>query len=252
MKKIPSLSCVVLYLAVLASVHGQAPPAPEVSSMQWANASAVAGVKFTLLGDVVADPWRPGGRTGAGPRETLQWSADFAPVAGGGTITADLALNPGQSGAGLLVGDFLEKEAAPSSEQLPPGHSVMESNKMLRAALLRFPVGKTRESQYPVYLVNADPENPIKVTANGVAYDLNYAVPQSFKATAGKHTKIKVEAVGLQKEMGFNLDPSDRGGILAFYRTLNTERTAYVFVNLRSIESIKERVQSDSAAAAQP
>lgn len=225
---------------------GQEESQPEASSMQWANASAAEGIKFTLLGDVVADPWRPGGQVGAGRRETLQWAADFTPASGGATLKDSLELKSGQSGAALLVGDFVEKEDTASSSQLAPGHSKTESGKLLRAALLRFPVGRARESQYPVHLVNADPANRVKVTAGGTTYDLEYAVPKSFEAPVGEHVKIKVTAVGLEKEMGFTLEPTQRGGILAFYRTANSERTSFVFVNLRSLESIKEMVDAPS------
>ena len=218
----------------------------EFSSLQWANASAAEGVKFSLLGDVVADPWRPGGQVGAGRRQTLRWEAEFTPVSGGGTLKDVLQLKSGQSGAAVLVGDFVEKEEPASSSQLAPGYSKTDSGKLLRAALLRFPVGRARESQYPVHLVNADPENRVKVTAGGATYDLEYAVPKSFKAPAGEHVKIRVSAVGLEKELGFTLEPSQRGGVLAFYRTGSSDRTSFVFVNLRSIESMSETASTSS------
>ena len=62
----------VYLLAFIREASAQEGPPEEVSSMQWANASAAEGIKFTLLGDVVADPWRPGGQVGAGRRATLQ------------------------------------------------------------------------------------------------------------------------------------------------------------------------------------
>jgi hypothetical protein len=234
--------------AFLSFIVNEAPaqegPPVEVSSMQWANASAAPDVKFTLLGDVVADPWRPGGQVGAGPRGTLQWSAEFVTATDGGKLKDSLELKPGQSGAAVLVGDFAEQEAAPTSAQLRPGFTKSDSDKLVRAALLRFPVGKVRESQYPVHLVNGDPDNRISVTAGGVVHELEYAVPKSFKAPAGQQTKIKVSAPGLEREMGFTLEPYNRGGIIAFYRPTDAERTAFVFVNLRSLESIKEMVAS--------
>jgi hypothetical protein len=247
-KLIPSLCRTVALLLLAANLQAQEPAQPDVSSMQWANASAAEGIKFTLLGDVVADPWRPGGQVGAGRRETLQWMAEFASVSGDATLKESLDLKPGQSGAAVLVGDFVERDdtASSSSAALLPGYSKTDSGKLLRAALLRFPVGKARESQYPVYLVNAAPENRVKVTAAGTTYDLEYAVPQSFKAPPGEHVKIKVSAPGLEKEMGFTLEPNQRGGILAFYRVGDSETTAFVFVNLRSMESIRESVGSSS------
>jgi hypothetical protein len=227
---------------------GQDESQPAVSSMQWANASGAEGIKFILLGDVVADPWRSGGQVGAGRRETLHWAVDFTHASGGGSLKESLELEPGQSGAALLVGDFLEKDEAASSAQIEPGYSKTDSGKLLRAALLRFPVGREREPQYPVYLVNADPENSVKVTVRSNIYDLEYAVPKSFKAPTGEHVQIKVMAVGLEKEMGFTLEPNQRGGVLAFYRTGDSERTSFVFVNLRSIESIQEVVHAQAAA----
>lgn len=218
--------------------------------MQWANASAAEGIKFTLLGDVVADPWRPGGQVGAGRRATLQWAAEFTPGSGSATLKETLELKSGQSAAAVLVGDFVEKEEVPSAARPAPGYSKADAGKLLRAALLRFPVGRARESQYPVHLVNADPENRVKVTAGGTTYDLEYAVPKSFKAPTGEQVKIKVSAVGLEKEMGFTLEPSQRGGILAFYRTDGAERTSFVFVNLRSMESIKEMVDPAAGGGA--
>lgn len=250
------LKIVSALVAVFLSIGGHDAPAQsessvEVSSMQWANASAAEGIKFSLLGDVVADPWRPGGQVGAGRRETLQWVADFSPASGGGTLKETIDLKPGQSGAAVLVGDFLEKDdAVSSSAALPPGHSKTDSGKSLRAELLRFPVGKARESQYPVYLVNADPGNRVKVTAGGANYDLEYAVPKSFKAPAGERVKIKVSAPGLEREMGFTLEPNQRGGIIAFYRPASGNRTSFVFVNLRSLESIREMVESESGKPA--
>lgn len=215
------------------------------SSMQWANASSTEGIKFTLLGDVVADPWRPGGQVGAGRRETLQWDVEFAPASGRAVLKESLKLRPGQSGAAVLVGDFAEKVAASSSSaRLPPGYSKTGSGKLLRAALLRFPVGKARDSRYPVYLLNADPEILVKVSVAGAHYDLLYAVPRSFQAPAGQRVKIKVAAPGIDKEMSFTLEPSQRGGIIAFYRPVESQRTSLVFVNLRSLESIKEMVTS--------
>jgi hypothetical protein len=240
------------FLMVLgATANAQVLGEEDVSSMQWANASAAKGIKFTLLGDVVADPWRPGGQVGAGQRGTLRWAADFAPSSGGSILSKSFELKPGQSEAAVLVGDFVEKESdsPASSAQIPPGHSETESGRLLRAALLRFAVGKAREPQYPVYLVNADPENSVRVTAGGVVYDLDYAVPKNFKAPAGEHVKIKIAAVGLQKEVGFTLEPSNRGGIIAFYRPADADRTSFVFVNLRSIESVKEMVRSQSGVA---
>jgi hypothetical protein len=238
----------VLLAFTASEARAQDGPPAEVSSMQWANASAAEGIKFTLLGDVVANPWRAGGQVGAGRRETLQWATEFAPASGSAPLKVLLELKPGQSGAAVLVGDFAEKDdaASSSSSALPPGYSKTDSGKLLRAALLRFPVGKLRESQYPVHLVNADPENRVKVTAAGTTYDLEYSVPKSFKAPAGEHVKVKVSALGLEKEMGFTLEPNQRGGILAFYRPVDGERTSFVFVNLRSIESIKEMVAPQS------
>jgi hypothetical protein len=245
----PLLIMLLLCLAVLASsLHGQESEAEDVSSMQWANAASVSGIKFTLLGDVVAEAWRPGGQVGAGQRETLQWSADFMPTSGGATLKESLELKPGQSGAAVLVGDFAEEDETSPAAKLPPGYSKGEGDKLLRVALLRFPVGKARETQYPVYLVNADPESRVKITAGGASYDLEYAVPQSFRAPVGQHVKIQVSATGLEKEMGFTLEPYNRGGIVAFYRPADAERTAFVFVNLRSMESIKEMVQAQSRA----
>lgn len=244
------LPLVALFFASTFGAAAQTPESTESSSMQWANASSVSGVKFTLLGDVVADPWRPGGQTGAGSRDTLQWVAEFKPESGGSTLTESLELRSGQSGAAILVGDFVEIErAATSEEQLPLGHTKVQAGKLLRATVLKFPVGKTREPQYPVYLVNGDPENQVKVTVGGVDYRLDYAVPKSFKAPAGEHVKIKLSAVGLQKEIGFTIEPYDRGGVIGFYRTVDAERTAFVFVNLRSIESISERLKSTSGAS---
>jgi hypothetical protein len=46
--------------------------------------------------------------------------------------------------------------------------------------------------------------------------------------------------------MGFTLEPNQRGGILAFYRTGSSERTSFVFVNLRSMESMSEMVSTPS------
>jgi hypothetical protein len=239
-------AAVLSFVANEAQAQQEGPPS-EVSSMQWANASAAEGIKFTLLGDVVANPWRSGGQVGAGRRETLQWNVEFQPGSGVAALKDSLDLKPGQSGAGVLVGDFVEKDdKAASSSQPPPGYSKTDSGKLLRAALLRFPVGKARESQYPVYLVNADPENLVKVTAAGTNYDLEYAVPKSFKAPAGERVKIKVSAPGLEKEMGFTLEPNQRGGIIAFYRSAGGQRTSFVFVNLRSLESIREMVATPS------
>jgi hypothetical protein len=221
----------------------------EFSSMQWANASALEGVKFTLLGDVVADPWRPGGQTGAGRRDTLTWEAEFAPSTGGGILKEKIELKPGQSGAALLVGDFVEKEsgaALTSSTPLPKGFSKTESGKMLRAAVLRFAVGKAKDTQYPVYLVNADPENTVKVAIPGGEYDLKYAVPETFKAPVGESVKIKVSAAGLDREMAFTLEPGTRGGILAFYRLVGSKSTSFVFVNLRSLESVEELIKAQA------
>ncbi len=243
--KLTTFFCCAAALSLLAaSLHAQELEQPDVSSMQWANASAAPDVKFTLLGDVVADPWRPGGQVGAGPRGTLQWSAEFVMASDGSELKDSLELRPGQSGAAVLVGDFAEQGDAPTSGQLRPGFTKSDGGKLVRAALLRFPVVKARESEYPVHLVNGDPDNRISVTAGGVVHELEYAVPKSFKAPAGQQTKIKVSAPGLEREMGFTLEPYNRGGILAFYRPTDAERTAFVFVNLRSLESIKEMVAS--------
>lgn len=216
--------------------------------MQWANASAVEGVKFTLLGDVVADPWRPGGQMGAGQRGTLQWRAEFVSLPGGAVLKESLELTSGESVAGLLVGDFVENKMPASSGQLAPGFSKIGPGKSLRAALLRFPVDRERKSQHPVYLVNADPEKRVKVVVDRTDYDLDYAIPQRLMAPVGERVTIKVSAVGLNKEMSFTLEPSQRGGILAFYRTGDVGETSFVFVNLRSIESIKEMVEAQAAA----
>ncbi len=246
MKIAPAIVAASLFFLAGRSAAQDDSPA-EVSSMQWANASSAEGVKFTLLGDVVANPWRSGGQVGAGWRETLQWNVEFQPGSGDATLKDSLELKPGQSGAGVLVGDFVEKENTASSSSLPPpGYSKTDSGKLLRAALLRFPVGKARESQYPVYLVSADPENQIKVMAGGTNYDLEYAVPKTFKAPAGERVTIKVSAPGLEKEMGFTLEPNQRGGIIAFYRPDGGQRTSFVFVNLRSLESIREMVEAPS------
>jgi hypothetical protein len=244
----PLLSIILLSsLAVFASsLHGQDADQQDVSSMQWANAASVSGIKFTLLGDLVADPWKPGGQVGAGRRETLHWSAEFTPTSGGDTLKESLELEPGQSGAAVLVGDFAEADETLPPAKLPPGYSKLDGDKLLRAALLRFPVGKDRETQYPVHLVNADPKSRVKVTAAGASYELQYAVPQSFKAPAGQHVKIQVSATGLEKEMGFTLEPYNRGCIIAFYRPADADRTSFVFVNLRSLESIAEIVQAQS------
>lgn len=153
----------------------------KVSSMQWANASAVEGVKFTLLGDVVADPWRPGGQMGAGQRGTLQWRAEFVSLPGGAVLKESLELTSGESVAGLLVGDFVENKMPASSGQLAPGFSKIGPGKSLRAALLRFPVDRERKSQHPVYLVNADPEKRVKVVVDRTDYDLDYAAPRRFE-----------------------------------------------------------------------
>lgn len=248
---LPTFLTVVVAGSFLREVSAQeAERAAEASSMQWANASTAEGIKFTLLGDVVADPWRPGGQVGAGRRATLQWAAEFTPASGGSTLKESLQLRPGQSGAALLVGDFVEKDEAAPSARLAPGYSKTESGKLLRAALLRFPVGRAREPQYPVHLVNADPQNQVKVTVGNTTYHLEYAVPESFKAPAGERVEIQVTALGLEKEMGFTLVPTQRGGILAFYRTGDAERTSFVFVNLRSLESINEMVKADTATSA--
>jgi len=246
------LCCAVALVLWTVGLHAQQPEQPDLSSMQWANASASPDIKFTLLGDVVADPWRSGGQVGAGPRATLQWSAEFVAASAGGKFTDSLELKAGQSGAAVLVGDFSEQGDAPSSGQLPPGFSKSDGDKLLRAALLRFPVGKARETQYPVYLVNGDPNNRVRVTAGGAVYDLEYAIPKSFKAPTGQHTKVQISAPGLEREMGFTIEPYNRGGIIAFYRPSDTERTSFVFVNLRSMESIKELVQAQSGAESSP
>ncbi len=247
MKIASSILAVLLSLLANEAPAQQEEPSVDVSSMQWANASGAEGIKFTLLGDVVANPWRPGGQVGAGRRETLRWMVEFQPGSGGAALKDALELKPGQSGAGVLVGDFVEKDdASSSSAALPPGYSKTDSGELLRAALLRFPVGKARESQYPVYLVNADPENQVKVAVGGANYDLEYAVPESFKAPAGEPVKIKVSAPGLEKEMGFTLEPNQRGGIIAFYRPAGGQRTSFVFVNLRSLESIREMVATQA------
>ena len=245
-RQIPAALLAICLFAFIREAAAQEEPPEEVSSMQWANASAAEGIKFTLLGDVVADPWRPGGQVGAGRRATLQWAAEFTPGSGSGMLKEVLELKSGQSAAAVLVGDFVEKEEVPSSARQAPGYSKADSGKLLRAALLRFPVGRLRESQYPVHLVNADPENRVKVTAGGTTYDLEYAVPKSFKAPAGEQVKIKVSAVGLEKEMGFTLEPNQRGGIIAFYRPAGGQRTSFAFVNLRSLESIREMVATQA------
>jgi hypothetical protein len=247
-KLAPSLCCAAALTLLAASLQAQEPEQPEVSSMQWANASAALDIKFTLLGDVVADPWRLGGQVWAGPRGTLQWSAEFMTISGGSELKDSLELRAGQSGAAVLVGDFAEQGDGPTSGQLRPGFTEADGGKLVRAALLRFPVGKARESQYPVHLVNGIPDNLISVTASGVVHELEYAVPKSFKAAAGEQIKIKVSAPGLEREMSFTLEPYNRGGIIAFYRPADAERTAFVFVNLRSMDSITEMAQAQSRA----
>jgi hypothetical protein len=237
------LPCLVF---VAGSLYGQAPDQKDGSSIQWANASSITGIKFTLLGDVVADPWEPGGQVGAGLRETLKWTAEFDFSNDGLALKELVEMKTGQSGAALLVGDFAEMNDAPPPAQLPPGYSKTTSDKLVRAALLRFPVEQGRESQYPVYLVNADPDNRVKVTAGSLVYDLAYAVPKSFKAPVRENVKIKVSALGLEREMSFSLEPYNRGAIIAFYRPTGAEMTTFVFVNLRSLESIKELIDTQS------
>jgi hypothetical protein len=245
--KLITFVCCAAALSLCAAIlHAQEPAQPDVSSMQWANASVAEGIRFTLLGDVVADPWQPGGQVGAGPRGTLQWSAEFTMASDGSELKDSLELKPGQSGAAVLVGDFAEQGDAPSSGQLRPGFTKSDSDKVVRAALLRFPVGKARESQYPVHLVNGDPDNRISVSAGGNVYELEYAVPKSFKVPVGQRITIKVSAPGFEREMGFTLEQYNRGGIIAFYRLADADRTSFVFVNLRSLESITEIVQAQS------
>jgi len=246
------VSVLVMGLSIVGAVlFAQEAEESEVSSLQWANASSVPDVKFTLLGDVVANPWRPGGQVGAGRRKTLQWSAEFSVASTGATLKDTLQLKPGQSGAAVLVGDFAEIADGSASAQARPGYSKADSDKVLRAALLRFPAGKMREPQYPIHLLNADPENRVKVEIGGAFYDLVYAVPQSLKVRAGQDVKIKVSALGLEREMSFNLEPYNRGGIIAFYRPADSEVTTFVFVNLRSLESIREMVQAEQSATSE-
>ncbi len=211
--------------------------------MQWANASSAAGIKFTLLGDVVADPWQPGGRVGGGRRSVVAYQATFAPVPPLIPLQQTIKLNAGDSYAGVLVGDFAKIKLSPGQTNAPNGLTKLDDESFLRAAVLTIPVAKQKPTEYPVYFLNADPANSIRIEViRGPTFDLKYAEPATFKAPPESAHRFKVTAKGLTNELGFSLDPLYRGGIVAFYASPDGSGTKFVFVKLQSLESLREMV----------
>ena len=233
----------LLLAAFSAAALAQPSGGPAVSSVQWANASCSGGVKFTLLGDVVADPWQPGGRVGGGPRSTKSYRASFAPAPPLEHLQQTIEINAGDSAAGVVVGDFRKIKLPAGQNGTPPGHTRMDDGSFLRAAVLTIPVAKQKPAEHPVYFLNGSPSNPVRVeVAGGPSFDLKYGEPAIFKAVPEKSHRIKVTAKGLEEEMGFTLDPLYRGAIIAFYTTPEGG-TKFVFVKLQSLESLREMVR---------
>lgn len=229
-------------LTVCAQVSGQEPT--ELSSVQWANASAY-GLKFTLMDDIVADPWRAGGQVGGGPRQTLKWRAVFAPASPLPQLKEAFDLTAGQSFAAVVVGDYkLIDNDEPG--KLLPGYTALDAKSILRAAVLRFPVKNSR-GDVPVILVNGDPENAVKISSGVGSSELKYSQPLELKTRAGQRMEIAVSAKGLQRQIGFTLQSPVRGAIIAFYRPKDDAQTQFVFVNLQTIESLAERAKLRSA-----
>ena len=237
----------LLLAALSAAALAQPSDGPAVSSVQWANASCAGGVKFTLLGDVVADPWQPGGRVGGGPRSATTYRASFAPTPPLAALQQTIQIKAGDSAAAVLVGDFRQVKLPAGQSGTPPGHTRMDDGSFLRADVLTIPVAKQKPPEHPVYFLNGSPSNPVKVElAGGPTFDLKYGEPALFKAVPEDAHRFKVTAKGLAEEMGFSLDPLYRGAIIAFYTTPEGG-TKFVFVKLQSLESLREMVRQAAA-----
>jgi hypothetical protein len=236
------LTAAVTFVAaplVRAQMPNQAPEA-EFSRVQLANASPLA-VKLTLMGEVVADAWPAGGQLARGPKATLKWGATFEAGSPLAELKESIEIAPGQSGAALLVGDFAKVSADEASGPMP-GYTKLNDRTLLRASLLKFPIGKQSAKEYPVYLVNGDPESTVKVSVvGGRSFDLEYGKPADFKAPVGAATKLKVVAKGGGRETNVLPEPYERGIIIAFYRPKDSEEVQMTCMILYSIESPQER-----------
>jgi hypothetical protein len=235
-----------IFFALIFAIHAtraQAPaqsPTAEVTWLQAANASPMA-VKFTLQGEAVGNPWPVGAELARGPKEVLKWDAVFEAGSPAAELKDSVELLAGGSGAALLVGDFA-KLSADQATGKDYGYTKLADRSILRAALLKFPIGKKSAKAYPVYLVNGDPENVVKVSVvGGRSFELHYAKPEKFNAPVGDYVKLKLVAKGLDTETRLHLEPYQRGGIMAFYRPKDAAKTLRLFVNLYSIESRQER-----------
>jgi hypothetical protein len=218
----------------------------EISRVQWANASSFA-LKFTMLGSVVSDSWRAGGQVSGAATDGLNWSATFTPPLPLPELTEKFKLKSGENCAAVLIGDFTKVDLTDPSE-LPSGHTRLDDKTAVRAALLRLPIPRNAQGELPVYVVNGDPENALRISEEGgAALDVKYGKPTVFKTRPMSFKKIRVNATGIDEELGFSLEDNQSGVVVAFFRTQGEEQTQFVFVNLYSMAPIPEPKTLESA-----
>jgi hypothetical protein len=253
---------VLLFLLLLAVVGAERVRAqelqPQLSRVQWLNATSVAPLEFVLNGTRLSSSWAPGQRSGAGVFPALQWKAQFTPATPLEPVRFELNLQDGDSAAAVLIGNFEEvEEGQLNPARLPPGYTVNDERKVVRAGLVRVRVGKARGASYPVYLLNGIPDEKLRVEVVGEGvFELEYGVMQSFQAAPGTRPELRLPGRALT--VGFEVDDISRGGLFGFYRSPGKEQVEYGFLRLQSIESSKEREaelarrERDEEAAAEP
>jgi len=211
------------------------------SRVQWLNATSAAPVEFVLNRTRIAPSWSPGQRSGAGVFPAVDWTAQFTPATPLQSVRFELNLQDGDSVAAVLIGNFEEvQEGSLNPARLPPGFTESEERKVVRAGLVKVPVGQARSASYPVHLLNGIPGEKVRVEVQGAqTFDLEYGVLQSFQAKPGSRPELKI--AGRATPVAFEVDDLSRGGLFAFYRVPGKERVEYGFLRLHSIESSKER-----------
>jgi len=225
-----------IFAAISACAQSTDDTAANVSRVQWANASAF-GLKFTLQGEEVADPWRAGGQVSGAATATLDWRASFAPPPPLSQLNETFELKPGDNCVAVLIGDFAKIDLT-SREKLPPGYTKLDDKTAIRAALVKFPIPKTAtERDMPVYLVNGIPESTVKVSVDGAApLEVKYGVPLGFKTQPAQFRKIKATTSGLDSEFGFLFEDGECGLVIAFYRPKAAAQAEFVLIGLQSMK----------------
>ncbi len=249
-------STVIILLALAFSTQAQQESSGGVSSIIWTNGSGMPNLKFTLNSKLVSENWLPGAYGGAGPVESINWSASFSPVQPAMGFTETFNVENRSSSIAVLIGDFKSftnedmQEAFPNIVEMntPSGFKKMGPRGYTRAALLRFPIQKDASASYPVYLLNGIPESTVKLTfRDGKIFNLDYGKPETYVAQAENEVHLAIEVDSKKEIVGFRLDSLERGGVLVFYRKPGHAQTEKVFVNLDSLESLEYRAANPEA-----